>query len=171
MTRTYQQYINEIEECKNEFSLGVTSKCKKLIDCCYLECVKEEDIELKVYERKAVLLSDKNYLCNANYDFLMSIAGGFIGAIIAYSIDDMRISLTEIIDLIKNGEFFKQNPMQIIYGNIDLYWVAVVICILLFAIVFKVRKENTNKINRENTFRIDMCEYELNKIDEMLNKL
>lgn len=171
MTRTYQQYINEIEECKNVFSLGVTSKCKKLIDCCYLECVKEEDIELKVYERKAVLLSNKNYICNSNYDFLMAIVGGFVGAVITYSIDDMQINLTESIDLAKNGEFFKQNPMQIIYGNIDLYWVAVVICILLFAIFFRVHNENTNKINKEKTFRIDMCEYELNRIDEMLNKL
>lgn len=171
MTKDYQQYINEIEECKNKISEGMTSNCKKLIDECYSECVKKRVTELELYDRKAVLFNDKNYIANSYYDFLMSIAGGFIGAIIGYSIDDMQISLTENIDLIKNGEFFKQNPMQIIYGNFDLYWVVAVICISLFVIIIKVHKRNTNPINKENVFKIDMCEYELNKIDELLNKL
>ena len=63
MTKDYQQYINEIEECKNKFSEGMTSKCKKLIDECYSEGIEKKVTELELYDRKAVLLNDKNYIC------------------------------------------------------------------------------------------------------------
>lgn len=62
MIKDYSQYINEIEECKNKLSEGMTSKCKKLIDECYSVGAEKRIAELELYDRKTLLFNKKK-LC------------------------------------------------------------------------------------------------------------
>lgn len=120
---------------------------------------------------KRYYLIKKNYVYNSNYEFVMMIAGGFVGAVTAKCIDDIKLMLTEIMNLIKQDMFFEQNPMEILYAKTDLEWWAIIVGTFLFVVITMIQNRNAEKRNRENIFIMDMCEYELKKIDETLNKL
>ncbi|MBQ2882690.1 MAG: hypothetical protein IJE43_02800 [Alphaproteobacteria bacterium] len=177
MREKYEKNLLEIDNCKKrKIPLGITAICKEKIDNCYLECIgNEKELELELYERKAVLINDKNCISGIYYDFLMSVAGGFIGAIVTHAIDRTALNILENKNLINTGKFFEQSPMKMLYGNVDYYWFAIIFNMILFFGVAKVfllgYKKYTERRSIQNIFYIDMCEYELKKINERLDEL
>lgn len=173
ITKKYQEAIKEIDIYKEqEFKSGMTTICKKKIDVYYNEFSEyQTELELELYERKAFLMSCKNYINGINYDMIMCILGAFFGTVFAIMLEDILQAINGFVVDIINGAIWNRAPMDIIYGDSNKWIIIFAVFVTGSIILLFVYKTYMVPNNAKKVFLADMSEYEQKRIDEILKKL
>lgn len=167
----YKRYTKEIDKCKyNELKLGITSECKQKINDCYDRIVgRQTELELDLNERKAILLDENDHKKGYAFNTKTLVIGSFLGAGVGVYIDDLYGLIKNFIKFFKEMSF-DQSPMEIL-NNPFIYKSSVIIIVLFCIIYFYNKRDSFKNENIQFTFQIDMNEYEIEKINEMLKEL
>lgn len=170
----YQSSIEKIDKYKFEkIKPGSTINCKKMINGCYGELVgKEAELELELYERKAVLIHYNNHMNNLAWNIFMLFVGAIVGVAVGSAIDGLAQDLEYAAFMIKGKNIFNQAPMEILNSGIDYKKIAMLLfCLILVFFVYYIL-QNYNILDKKNNIFIStMIQYELDKIEEILKKL
>lgn len=138
---TYQKNTMEIDEIKEEkLRNGLTNECKKVIDEAYLKMSgKEEELEVKLYERKSDLLNRIKTETDLNYDMLMSCVGAILGVVIGHCVQKVSQLVAEMCKNMTKETFGTLSPLDIIYGDshIDETMIFLFLMIIIMFAVYK----------------------------------
>ena len=90
----------------------------------------------------------------------------------------MGYFLQEIIQLfiglrasIEEGMFFQLSPLEIIYGDAAVGEVVIFFITIVVTLLVLYKKQDIKKNDDLFVFQVDMGNYEIQKIDELLEKL
>lgn len=169
----YQKCTMDIDEMKKgELKNGSTTKCKNQIDNLYSKLSQKEiEIEVELYKRKSSLLNEIKVNSSLNYDMIISGGGAFLGAILGYYLQETIQFIIELVTRIKEGSLFQLSPKEIVYGDSFIGWIVIFLIFLgMFFWAPKI-KEKLHENDELYVFKIDMDNYEIQKIDELLKKL
>lgn len=169
-SKEYQKCITNIDKFKEkELHKGLTTKCKKIIDETYTKIYgKEAELELDLYKRKRYLLDDIKANSDLKYDMMMSGIGAFLGAVVGYSFQEIIQVFSELWTNIQEKTISQLSPLEIIYnGN----WIGEFVIFFIMVLLVLYRKQDGKKNDELHIFQIDMGNYEIEKIDELLEKL
>lgn len=169
----YKKSIISIDEIKEDgLKKGLTSKCKKQIDKVYSKIdVQKDELELELYKRKSSLLNDVMVTSNLKYDMVMSSVGAFLGAVIGFSLQESVHLFIEIYKNIKEGTFFNLSPSEILYSDSIFGESVILLFVIIIGLYVLHKKEDMKRNDEMNVFQVDMGNYEIKKIDELLKKL
>lgn len=169
----YQKCIMNIDEIKEEeLQKGLTTKCKRVINETYSKISgKEGELELELYKRKRCLLNDVKVTSSLTYDVMMSIASAFIGAFTGYTFDENILFLNSVVVALKNRTFFQGDPIEILDNGLSGFWYVIPYFIFMIVLLGWFFKSVIPRKDDLCVFKTDMGNYEIQKIDELLEKL
>lgn len=170
----YKRCVIEIDMYKNkELELGLTKKCKEEIDKCYEKIAgKEKSLEIELYGRKEVLINDISKNSSVEHNVNMSFWGAFCGVGVGSTVDYLISTIQSVYDIIKKGNYVQIEPMDIIReGTPEKPIVTLIVIYGIFLLYLFYSNKRARQSHSTNGFCVSLCEYELDKIKEVLKKM